>query len=52
MTRILGEERTKDDNAGCAIPTLFILSTTQFDHILRRRMCNINFTEDRISIIC
>ena len=43
---------TKDYHTRCAIATFLVLRPAQLDHVLRRWMSNVNFTEYGISVVC
>jgi hypothetical protein len=44
--------RTQDDHAGRAISTLLILCPAELNHILGRRMSDVDLAKNRISVIC
>lgn len=43
--------RTEDDHTGRSISTLFILRPTQLNHVLCRRMRNVNLAENGIPVV-
>lgn len=43
---------TKDDHTGSTVSALLVLRPTQFNHVLRGWMCDVDLAENSVPVIC
>ena len=43
---------TQNDYTSRAVTAFLVLRTTQLNHVLRCRVCDIDFTQNRVPVVC